>query len=572
MENGYFLLAFLRDKSVIDRLIRFCGLISFSDLEEKKNSSIFTRQSTGLVRQGRWIDSFIFNSSAAWMFGTLIFALSSFVYFGGANLVSAEVIALLFAAAIATMYAILTAVMPRSGGDYIFNSRIVHPAFGFSFNFSLTVWQLFSAAFTLYFISSVALGPGLQVLGYFANAPELFNLGTWLLHPVNSLIFATVVNVLFTFLMLAGIRKTFSALDVIWVLTLLGTFVMIGALVTTTHAGFESAFNSFMVKANSTTVTNSFNFVSNSVSPAPDKLAIPMVAICADSVIWVFWATYIAGEIRHANQVRRNISTMVGAAVLNAVFFVTLVLLLYDRVGIPFLSGITTLANSYSPALPFSSTLQALSAVLVLSTGSFPAAVIVLIAITLGYSVLLLPALYLQPIRSIFAWSFDRVVPLKWSSVSSRFHTPIVSTLGVFAVIEIALFLITLASSSLLGIYSTSVIAPAFSSVFATSLAAILLGFKRNAIPELKQSQRRKLLFTIVGFIALAFIVFMTYEFLSNESFFFPPSSGMSTIILIALNFVFIPIGALIYYISYYVRKQHDRIDLNMIASEIPPE
>ena len=131
------------DNSIIYRLIslkpeRLANLTS-----QEKKEVLFTRNSTGLVRQGKWIDSFIFNSSSSWMFGSLIFALSSFVFFDGADLISAEGIALIFAIAIAAMYAILTSMMPRSGGDYIFNSRIVHPVFGFSFNFSLTVWQLF---------------------------------------------------------------------------------------------------------------------------------------------------------------------------------------------------------------------------------------------------------------------------------------------------------------------------------------------------------------------------------------------------------------------------------------------
>jgi basic amino acid/polyamine antiporter, APA family len=502
------------------------------------------------------------------MFGSLIFALSSFVFFGGADLISAEGIALVFAIVVAVMYAILTSMMPRSGGDYVFNSRIVHPVFGFSFNFSLTVWQLFSAAFTLYFIANVALGPGLQVLGYYANSSELIQAGTWLAAPVNSLIFASIVNVLFTLLVLTGIRRTFSALNIMWVITLLGTFVMIGALIATTHSGFESAFNGFMARANGTaTISNSFTFVQNLVQAPPDKLAIPEIAIVVDSVIWVFWTAYVAGEIRNANQTRRNISSMVGAAILNGLFFVTLVYLLYSKVGIPFLSGITL--AGYTSALPFSSTLQALSATLVLSTGGFIAGAIVLTAITLGYSVLLLPALYLQPIRSIFAWSFDRVVPLRWSSVNARFHTPLVSTIGVFAIIEAALVLITVESNFLYGIFSAAIIAPAFSSIFATSIAAIVLGFRKRTIT----GERPNYLSTILGLISLAFILFMSFEYLSNESFFFDiPSSGLSSAALISLNFVFIPIGALIYFVSYTLRKRDSHIDLNVIAKQIPPE
>ncbi len=543
-------------------------------MANEKEVPIFARQSTGLVRQGRWIDSFVFNSSASWMFGTLVFALSSIWYFQGADLISAEGIALVFAVCIAGMYAILTSMMPRSGGDYVFNSRIVHPAFGFSFNFSLTVWQLFSAAFTLFFISNVALGPGLEVLGFYSHIQLFGSVGAWLSNSTNSLVFASVVNVLFTILILSGIRKTFSALNILWIVTILGTLLMVAALLNTSQFGFQNSFNSFIANVNgSSTVTNPFKFVEDSYASPPYTLSLPMIAIVVDSVIWVFWMSYVAGEIRHANETRRNISSMMGAAVLNGAFFIVLVYLLYSRVGISFLSGISYLSSGGSFALPFSSTLQALSAVLVLSTGSFAAALLVLIAITLGYSVLLLPALYLQPIRSIFAWSFDRVVPEKWSSVSSRFHTPITATLGVFGAIEVALVLITIASNSLLGIYSTSVIAPAFSSIFATSVAAIVVGFRGGTLGRLRGRGLRGHIVSLLGVVSLGFILFMTFEYVSNESFFFSyPSFGISTDFLIALNFLFIPIGAALYFISYYIRKQTSKIDLNMVTSQIPPE
>ena len=126
-----------------------------------------------------------------------------------------------------------------------------------------------SRVHSVFYIKRSALGPGLQVLGYYANSLALIQSGTWLAVPVNSLIFASIVNVLFTLLVLTGIRKTFSALNIMWVITLLGTFVMIGALIATTHSGFESAFNGFMARSNGTsTLSNSFSFVQNSIPAA----------------------------------------------------------------------------------------------------------------------------------------------------------------------------------------------------------------------------------------------------------------------------------------------------------------
>ena len=153
--------------------------------------------------------------------------------------------------------------------------------------------------------------------------------------------------------------------------------------------------------------------------------------------------------------------------------------------------------------------------------------------------------------------------------MNSRFHTPLLSTVGVFVIIEAALILITVESNFLYGIFSAAIIAPAFSSIFATSITAIALGFKRRSMTGHGPNYRS----AILGCISLAFILFMTFEYLSNESYFFDiPSSGLSSTALIALNFIFIPIGALIYFVWYSLRKRNNKIDLNAIASQIPPE
>lgn len=529
---------------------------------------MFRRKSTGLVRQGRWIDSFIFNSSASWLFGPLIFAIADLYYLSGANLISAEGIALIFALAIAVMYAILTSVMPRSGGDYVFNSRILHPSIGFAFSFSLTVWQLFSAAFTLYFIANVALSPGLQVLGFFGGAPWITQLGVALGQPTNSFIFASAVNVLFTFVMLSGIRKTFNALNALWGLTIFGTLVMMVSLLASNAARFHSAFNSYVLASNGTSsVSDPFSFVIKNGAPngIPYVLAIPAIAICASSVIWVFWETYLGGEIRNAASLKRNISTMAGAAILNAGLFIVLVYLLYQVVGYQFLAALT---NTFAPSSLFISPLQAVTAVLILTTGSFYSAFIVLLAATLGYAVILLPALYLQPIRSVFAWSFDRVVPSKMSSVSSRFHTPLVTTIVVFAIIEAALVLINSEYNSLLTIFFAVIIGPAFSSIFPTALSAIAIRFRRKNLLMSSRigSGAKSYLITFLGIVSLGFILFMTYVFVANEALF-----GLSDY-LVVMNFIFIPIGAMIYLASYALRKSQNKIDLNKMVVEIPPE
>ncbi len=525
---------------------------------------MFTRKSTGLVRQGSWLDSFVFNSSSSFLFGPLIFALSALSWLRGDDLISAEVIALGFCLAIAAMYAIMTANMPRSGGDYVFNSRILHPSIGFAFNFSLWIWQLFSAAFTLYFVTNYALSPGLLVLGFYSGNQTLSAAGNFLGEPINSLIFATILNIVFTVVFALGIKKTFRILNVLWSVTILGTVVMIVSLALTHLSSFEGAFNGYVRSVNGTgTVSNPFAYVqSASYSQLGSGLVLPAIAICASSVIWVFWETYVAGEVRRSGIAKRNFSTMGGAAVINGALFIAFIFLLYRSVTPSFISG---LANLSYPGGLFSSPLQSITATVILASGNFYSALLVVVAITLGTTVLLLPALYLQPIRSMFAWSIDGILPAKVSQVNEKYHTPIFSTALVFVIIEGALIVITAEYQSLLTIFFAVIIAPAFSSVFPTAISAILSPIRRKSLGTGRGST--KLITTpLLGLISLAFILFMTYVFVANEGSFYLTNT------LVLLNFIFIPIGFGIYFISYYFAKSRHNIDLNLIAKEIPPE
>ena len=47
------------------------------------------------------------------------------------------------------------------------------------------------------------------------------------------------------------------------------------------------------------------------------------------------------------------------------------------------------------------------------------------------------PAGYLLGTRNAFAWAFDRLAPEQLTSVSDRYHTPVVATIFIAVVIEI---------------------------------------------------------------------------------------------------------------------------------------
>ena len=92
------------------------------------DAGLFVRQATGLVREAGLVDTVFFN----WVSGGAVgLALVYNVYwalnaFPGVNLTLATLLVVPFAICAVLVFALLAASMPRSGGDYVFVSRIVH--------------------------------------------------------------------------------------------------------------------------------------------------------------------------------------------------------------------------------------------------------------------------------------------------------------------------------------------------------------------------------------------------------------------------------------------------------------
>jgi basic amino acid/polyamine antiporter, APA family len=101
---------------------------------------LFTRKATGLVREGRTRDALFYN--LLWSSVALTFAFYWLfqAFYPGSNGLLAFLIAAVLGLPGAFLYAMLTQLMPRTGGDYVFNSRALHPSIGFAGNFSYSFW------------------------------------------------------------------------------------------------------------------------------------------------------------------------------------------------------------------------------------------------------------------------------------------------------------------------------------------------------------------------------------------------------------------------------------------------
>src|SRR5690606_6721656 len=93
-------------------------------------SNLFVRKATGLVRSWSVMDAFIYALFSINLITLGLYSFSQMYYFEG-GMVNALIISAVFIFFEVVVYAALIAVMPRSGGDYVWQSRILGGAVGF---------------------------------------------------------------------------------------------------------------------------------------------------------------------------------------------------------------------------------------------------------------------------------------------------------------------------------------------------------------------------------------------------------------------------------------------------------
>ena len=108
-----------------------------------ESPGLFVRQSSGLIREFRPADVFVFNT-LGYATGLVLAVVPTFMagLWPEQNVLLVVAIGTLLTLANAAMYGYLAGIMPRSGGDYVYLSRVVHPSIGFMANWGFT-WSQF---------------------------------------------------------------------------------------------------------------------------------------------------------------------------------------------------------------------------------------------------------------------------------------------------------------------------------------------------------------------------------------------------------------------------------------------
>ena len=421
--------------------------------------TLFTRQSSGLVREVSVANALFFNT-AAFIGGTLGGAFTIAVLAGVPVVVVGfvtnwSIVALVvgaFCVLLAFIFASLTTVMPRSGGDYVFTSRII-PRVG-PFLGWLESWMLAFASIALLQFETVLTLRGIQMEGriigigsgnsFFSGANSWFTEGsTGNITGIPGMIAGLVVLAVVAFVVLQPTRTFHRIVSWLTVIGIGGWIVMaIVGLLTFDAGQFATNLPKY---ANGVTVDqlsaaaskagltgSSFSFGPVDGSTWPFFL---LAGVMLFQFIGFQYSAYISGEVR-GNVTRGILWAVLGALVLAVLMNSIYAEMLPRRLGLDAQTGWTGAFWGYignPPGLPLGQPNYYQLVGVVARPELWPVWTIVGAASTL-FPFLLMPVYVIFISRMALAWSLDRQVPEWLGTVSERLRAPanaIVATLAM---------------------------------------------------------------------------------------------------------------------------------------------
>ncbi|MGQ0670357.1 MAG: APC family permease [Actinomycetota bacterium] len=418
---------------------------------------LFTRQASGLVREVSVTNALFFNTAAfvgtgvGWypVFYTLAFipvGVAGFTTYGWAAIIVGA-----FCVLLALIFASLSSVMPRSGGDYVFTSRLipkVGPFLGWLESFTLVFASLAIIAFEVPIvlrnlqITGRIIGVGTGI-GFFERANGWFA-ENGVITGWPGFIGALIVLALVFWVVIQPTRRFHRIVTGLAILALSSAVVMfVFGLLFMSKGGFEANLPRF---ADGATVTSLAQAAADNglkgtgVGILPISLFSFMAAILLLNYIGFQYSAYIAGEV--TGNVRRGILVAVlgalGIAVAMNSFYPDL---LSYRLGLDANLGWGVLFWLGDPSLPMGqpNSLPLLAAIS--RPGLWPIWAYVSLAGAV-FPFLLCPV-YINFISRVgLAWSLDRQVPEWFGEVSERLRAPvnaILAALGIalaFAILQ----------------------------------------------------------------------------------------------------------------------------------------
>jgi len=531
----------------------------------RKSIPVFQREATGLVREIGAFNAFA-TTIGVTNIGLGIASGLAFVPFvwPGSNVALSYAIFLPLMAIHALMYTMMSWSMPRSGGDYVWSGRILHPAIGSMNGLSIMLLgALANGAFAAYIITyglaAIFVSTGLLTSnpGMVLWAQSLFS------NNYLVLVLGTLILAVSGALMILGLRFYLKVQMVLWIIASVGTIAAIAIFASYSPTQFALNFDHYLGSYTTyngmiqTAKSAGFSYV-----PAAFGATLGATAYAWWSYSGYQYGGFFAGELKNIKNTL--LWSSIGNLIYSGIFYVAFAYYFVNAVGSDWLTHAAYVAfgtSSYNLPISFSPYFFA-------SVMSNNVGVAFLINFSLlAWGIYEFPPLILGYTRIIFGASFDRILPSRLADVSERFHTPVKATI-------LATFLMWI--GLVLGLYAGIVFAE-MNTIFGLCIVygigcitAIVFPFVKkslyNASPIAPFKLGRVPLISVFGAISFVFFVYLGSAVGFNSSL--APTSVTSYVSLIV---IFAVLGSL-FYISRAYHKIKDGFDIMLSFKELPPE
>ena len=579
----------------------------------RETPSLFLRNATGLVKGWSGFDAFTYSFMSVNLVTLGMYF--SFLYVSSAadgSMISSIVLSGVAVTFLCVAYAGLIAVMPRAGGDYVWQSRVLDGIPGIVSGAVMVGvgGYLVGTAIggsSLGLIGGIVGIIGGGALGYLKGALAFvlaatgwwFILAQWapiygsilrveFLQPLAALIgwsggvsfFSTANGSFVTSLIVIALTTALVSLGMagyariqrwsLWI-GLVGLAIMFILMLVSSQTDFQNAFD----RASSSLfgVSGAYNAVvaagaaNGNTSLMPFGIGSGTLTLIPFMMFWILypnWGATLYGEVRGSGDFKKVLRGMLGGTWVTVILAVVFLALAAKTFGWAFYSSTGAQVYSATPVIPIWGYPPLLVSFLVDNRIFQIGMVVIFGAWFLGWS----GTLFLSSTRMIFAAAFDRVLPEAAARVSDR------------GVPTVALALIMVPSIIVSAIYAywtpfvqwtldaSLVIAVMF---FGTAIAATILPWWKPKIYENSAMARYKLagipLISIAGFLTVLVLGWTIYQWLENSIY----GIGVGTPSSIIYLGVLYGMAIVVYVAAWLYRRSHG-VDLSAIHSEIPSE
>jgi len=542
---------------------------------------VFLREATGLVREMKPRDALFLN----FLNMSIGLGVAWVIFWGPGIYPGANVPLGLFISLIGCMFgmfcfATLTAAMPRSGGDYVFVSRALHPSLGFMANWTWVVWNVVWCAVLGTWVVTWGLRDLLGILAVVNNNPDLLTWASDLSKPSHPITFAitSVVVVLSSVMLALGLRVYIKVQAICAIVGLIMLIVAAALFASTSQADWANTWDKYAAEQGAadyaTTVANASDDVPYDKLPLGGgqwSLTLGVLPVGFWVLAYPYFSAFMGGELKRA-RTTAFIGNM-GGVLIGGAFVIGMYLLVQNALGEDFIIGTYAQFYEYS-STPYGMPSQWFDFHAGLIGGSTAVAYIMGVGM-IGW-LLMYPALsYLGQTRAALAWSFDRLIPGWFGKVSERWHTPI-NAIIFFTIIN-WLYLIVYAFSYKYQASFSAQVGQMLGTFLFVGLAAIVLPYRKRTKPIFEASG---VAWKIGGLpiVVIAGVIWVVFDLFCLWYFFVDPNLGANDYyskifrgFSMYLTFGIMAAGFLYYWLVRWYRKKQG-INIDLAFKELPPE